>query len=115
MTLPREKIRIELFRKSNGAVPFEQWFRSRRSHIAQQTVEARINRIRLGNFGNCRQVGDGVFELKIDFGPGYRVYFCNLSGNRILILCAGDKSSQRRDIVHAKTFRSIFFRSIQQP
>ena len=58
----------------------------------------------MGNFGQCEPVGEGVFELKIDFGPGYRVYFGKIGAKCILLLCGGDKSSQKNDIQKAKTY-----------
>lgn len=58
----------------------------------------------MGNFGQCEPVGEGVFELKIDFGPGYRVYFGKIGSKCILLLCAGDKGSQKNDIQKAKVY-----------
>ena len=63
----------------------------------------RIDRIRLGNFGKSRAVGEGVSELKIDFGRGYRIYFKQIDKTLVLLLCGGDKSTQESDIKKAKT------------
>ena len=62
----------------------------------------RIRRIELGNPGDVRPVGEGVSELRIDYGPGYRMYFVQQGRTIVLLLCGGDKSSQRRDIALAK-------------
>ena len=66
-------------------------------------IEARLKRVSDGNFGHTRSVGEGVVELKIDFGPGYRVYF-GIDGNNVVLLLAGDKSSQEADIESAKKY-----------
>ena len=58
----------------------------------------RLDRVSLGNFGDCRSVGEGVQELRIDYGPGYRVYFGQLGSTIVLLLCGGDKSTQAKDI-----------------
>ena len=61
-------------------------------------IEQRLDRVRLGNLGNSKSVGEGVCELKIDFGPGYRVYFGQLGSTIVLLICGGDKSTQEQDI-----------------
>lgn len=58
--------------------------------------------MRLGNLGDCKSIGDGVFELRISFGPGYRVYFGQDGPKVVVLLCGGDKRSQKRDIAKAK-------------
>ena len=63
-----------------------------------------MNRVRAGNFGDCRALGDGVWELRLQFGPGYRIYFGRSEVGSIVLLCGGDKRSQRRDIERAKTY-----------
>ena len=70
----------------------------------QARVEARLRRLSLGFLGDHRQVGGGVFELRLDFGPGFRIYFARLGHSIILLLCGGDKSSQKRDIEQAKAY-----------
>lgn len=81
---------------------------SRTGLIACATLkEARaiLNQLRKlgdGKFGNAKSVGDGVHELRMDFGPGYRAYFINRGDRLILLLCGGDKSSQKRDVALAK-------------
>lgn len=63
-----------------------------------------LNALSPGNLGNYRSVGGGVFELRLDFGPGYRIYFGQVGNTIVLLLCGGDKSSQTRDIESAKTY-----------
>lgn len=62
----------------------------------------RVNRLRLGNFGDYRFLGNGVYELKIDLGPGYRIYLGRESDVILILLCGGDKKNQRKDIIKAK-------------
>jgi putative addiction module killer protein len=71
---------------------------------ARALVRVRIDRVSFGNFGDCRPVGEGAFEFRIDFGPGYRVYF-GIDGEVVIVLlCGGDKSSQQRDIRRAREY-----------
>lgn len=82
---------------------FAQWLRGLKDSNAKARVNIRIRRISLtGNLGDSKPVGDGVFELRIDYGAGYRLYFSNRESGIILLLIGGDKSSQRRDIEKAK-------------
>jgi putative addiction module killer protein len=82
------------------------WFRSLRDASAKGRIVARIERVQLGNFGDAKSVGDGVHELRMDFGPGYRVYFTRRRTRIVLLLCGGDKGSQQRDIARAKQIAS---------
>jgi putative addiction module killer protein len=81
---------------------FAAWFDALADERAQDKIVARLGRVRLGNFGDCRSVGEGVRELRIDVGPGYRVYFVRRGPAVYLLLTGGDKGSQQRDIEAAK-------------
>ena len=81
---------------------FQDWLVALVDERAQALITARIGRLEAGNPGNVRSVGDGVSEMKIDFGPGYRVYFTRTGRTILLLLCGGDKSTQTRDIQRAK-------------
>ncbi len=85
---------------------FAAWFRSLRDRTTQGRIVARIERVQLGNFGDAKVLGDGVRELRMDFGPGYRVYFTRRGERIVLLLCGGDKGSQLRDIARAKQIAS---------
>jgi len=98
------KREIRLYRTSGGTVPFSEWFDCLGDIRAQQRIDARLARIRVGNFGDAKAVGDGVLELRLDFGPGYRIYFGQEGRTIVVLLCGGDKSSQKRDIKKAKQF-----------
>lgn len=80
------------------------WIRSIRNKRDRQRILNRVGRIRRGNFGDYRPVGDGVLELRLFFGPGYRVYFAESDRTLVLLLCGGDKSTQTSDIEKAKTY-----------
>lgn len=77
---------------------FDAWLRALRDRDAKAKIEMRIRRLSLGNPGQFRSLRNGINELKIDYGPGYRVYYTFKGKTLILLLCGGDKSSQRKDI-----------------
>ena len=85
---------------------YRAWFAVLRDRVAKGRITARLERVELGNFGDVGPVGEGISELKLDFGPGYRVYFTRRGDTIILLLCGGDKSSQSRDIALAKRIAS---------
>ncbi|MEO7145524.1 MAG: type II toxin-antitoxin system RelE/ParE family toxin [Bryobacteraceae bacterium] len=92
---------MRIYRTDEGGEPFLQWLRSMRDARGRGVVRSRLNRLRSGIFLNCKSIGAGVHELKINFGPGYRVYFGE-DGNSIILLAGGDKDSQDRDIARAR-------------
>jgi putative addiction module killer protein len=81
---------------------FSDWMANLRDHRARARIAARIDRLAFGNPGDIQPVGEGVSELRIHSGPGYRVYFVRRGETLIVLLCGGDKSTQRRDIKTAK-------------
>ena len=95
---------LEIYRALNGQAPFTEWFESIRDLKTRTQIQSRIDRIKSGNFGDHRSVGDGVFELRFRSGPGYRIYFGQVGNTIVLLLCGGDKSSQSRDIERAKAY-----------
>ncbi|HEX3130233.1 MAG TPA: type II toxin-antitoxin system RelE/ParE family toxin [Thermoanaerobaculia bacterium] len=80
---------------------FEAWFANLRDRMARVRIDIRIRRLSLGNYGDVRPVGEGVSELRIDYGPGYRVYFVQRGQSLVVLLAGGDKSTQSRDIERA--------------
>jgi putative addiction module killer protein len=81
---------------------YEKWFTSLKDRMARVRIDIRIRRLSLGNPGIAEAVGEGVSELKIDHGPGYRVYFVQHGDHFVLLLIGGDKSTQARDIKKAQ-------------
>ena len=81
---------------------FSKWMADLRDHRARAKIAARIDRLAFGNPGDVQPVGEGVSELRIHYGPGYRVYFAQRGASLIVLLCGGVKSTQTRDIKTAK-------------
>jgi putative addiction module killer protein len=100
-TQPRE---IERYVTADGQIPFDNWFDSIRVSKTQTIISKRLDRVRMGNLGDYRSVGGGVFELRIDYGRGYRIYFGQVGTTIVLLLCGGDKSSQIKDIRQAQKY-----------
>ena len=80
---------------------FDHWLRKLRDDRARARIEARVTRLAAGNAGDVKPVGGGVSEMRIDYGPGYRVYYMHKGDVMVVLLCGGDKSSQQRDITSA--------------
>jgi putative addiction module killer protein len=85
----------------NGNDVVDDWLDGLRDPVAKGRIEARLNRLKLGNFGDWRSLEKGVCELKIDYGPGYRVYYAMIGPICVLLLCGGDKRKQAADIERA--------------
>lgn len=81
---------------------YDRWFRKVRDTHARARILARIRRLSLGNPGDVRPVGEGVSELRIDYGPGYRVYYVHRGKAVVVLFAGGDKDSQDRDITKAR-------------
>ena len=81
---------------------FQRWLSRLRDLPALDRIHARMRRVAQGNFGDTRPAGDGVFEMRISYGPGYRIYFIREGTTVVVLLCGGDNDSQPRDIRHAK-------------
>lgn len=88
--------------ETKQTLTFANWLQGLRDEKGLRTIRARIARLEAGLMGDIKSVGDGVSEVRIDFGPGYRLYFTRRGADLILLLCGGDKGSQPRDIAKAK-------------
>jgi putative addiction module killer protein len=94
---------IQIYAAENGKKPFSVWLSDLDSKTSA-IVDGRIQRVKHGLFGDCKSLGSGVFELRIKFGPGIRVYFGVEKNKIVLLLCGGDKSTQKKDIAKAKEY-----------
>ena len=95
---------LKVYETCNGVQPLMDWLRGLKDQKARTTIRVRLDRMKLGNFGHCEPVGEGVSEMKIDLGPGYRVYFGMIGRTIVLLLCGGNKKSQDKDIRCALDF-----------
>jgi putative addiction module killer protein len=95
---------IEIYITEDGRAPFLDWLNSLRDIRGRAKIRTRLDRVRLGNFGDHASVSDGVEELRVDFGPGYRVYFGQIGLRIVLLLCGGDKHTQTQDVLEAKSY-----------
>ena len=94
---------LEIYQDPNGNAPFLQWLSDIKDKVTAARIRSRLRRIEEGgNLGDHRLVGDGVFELRLQFGSGYRIYFGKIGDDTILLLRGGDKGSQRQNIAKAK-------------
>jgi len=88
----------------NGRDVFTQWYTELKDHRVRRAIDRRLNRLALGHFGDCKPCGNGVWELRIDLGPGYRLYYAQAGQTLVLLLCGGDKHTQQADIIQAKGY-----------
>ena len=102
MTIQPREIRNYLTEDERS--PFEEWFYNLKDRKARQKIKIRLERLQLGNLGDYKSVGQGVFELRVNYGPGYRIYFGQVGLTIILLLCGGDKNTQSQDIRQAKQY-----------
>ncbi|MEH1883514.1 MULTISPECIES: type II toxin-antitoxin system RelE/ParE family toxin [unclassified Nostoc] len=98
---PRE---IRNYLTVDGKNIFDEWLDSLRDRRAKAKIRARLDRVEDGNLGDCKSVGEGVFELRIDYGQGYRIYFGQEGITIIILLCGGDKSTQKQDVDKAQEY-----------
>jgi len=98
---PRE---ILYYQTTEGKAPFREWFWGLHDRDARQRITVRLNRLSLGLPGDWKSIQEGVFELRVDYGPGYRVYFAQDGSRLVLLLCGGDKKTQDRDVRQAKKY-----------
>ncbi len=82
---------------------FKAWMQSLKERATRAIINARIKRLSGGNYGDVKPVGNGISELRINYGPGFRVYFMQRGSELIILLCGGDKATQRKDIETAKS------------
>ena len=93
---------LRYYQTAEGRQPFTEWLSGLSDTRARTRVKARLAVVAAGSFGDVEPVGEGVMELRIDYGPGYRVYFARIGRIVVLLLCGGDKRTQHEDIKQAK-------------
>ncbi len=96
--------KLIFYETPGGRYPFEEWLESLKDKKARYIIRARLDRLAYGNAGKCKPVGDGVFELKVYYGPGYRIYFAEEGKMIVILLYGGDKSTQKKDIIRAREY-----------
>lgn len=92
---------IRIYADGQGRAPFELWLHALQDRQARTRITARLARLQAGNFGDCKPLRDGVLELRVDHGPGYRVYLSRQGPVLVLLLCGSDKADQDRAIKQA--------------
>ncbi len=92
---------LRIYLTADGRAPFEEWLTGLRDVAGRARIRARLARLQAGNLGDCKPLRDGVQELRIDHGPGYRVYLSRQGTVLVLLLCASDKGQQDRAIRQA--------------
>lgn len=95
---------IRIYTDEAGRAPFEEWLTALKDAQGRARVRARIARLQAGNFGDCKPLRGGVLELRIDHGPGYRVFLSRQGPLMVLLLCGSDKSEQDKGIVLALAY-----------
>jgi len=104
VTIQTFPFEVDYYKTPEGKAPFKDWLEALRDVNGRAKIRVRLDRARLGNLGDHKPVDEGVWELRIDYGPGYRVYFAKEGNRLILLLIGGDKGTQKRDIALAASY-----------
>ncbi len=97
-------IELRRYQLEDASTPVTEWLCGLRDARARAQIEVRLRRVSVGNLGDCKPVGEGVSELRVDVGAGYRVYYGKHGQALVILLCGGDKGSQQADIIRAKAY-----------
>jgi putative addiction module killer protein len=97
------EVRLVDLQLADGRIPFREWYGGIRDRRARVLIQSRLDRVESGNIGDCKSVGKEIFELRIFYGPGYRIYFAKVGKIIIVLIGGGDKSTQNRDIATAQS------------
>ena len=101
---------LKYYQTSNGNAPFIAWLESLKDKVTRARIQSRLTRLVTSNYGDYKFVGEGVYELRIHFGAGYRIYFAEIDDEVILLISGGDKSHQAQDIKRAQEYWHDFKR-----
>lgn len=99
---------VVIYEDAAGHKPFTEWLEDLRDRKGRERIMTRIARLAQGNYGDCEPVGEGVSELRMFFGPGYRVYIGEAENQIVVLLCGGKKNTQKQDIETAKMYWKEF-------
>ena len=102
--------KVEYYHTPDGKIPYREWYYSLRDIKVKAIIRERLTRVEHGLLGDAKGVGGGVYELRFDLGPGYRIYFGQEGRTIIWLLCGGDKSTQRKDIKAAQEYWADYLR-----
>lgn len=97
-------IELRRYLREDESAPITDWLCGLRDIRARAQIEVRLRRVSAGNFGDCKPVGKGVWELRVDIGAGYRVYYGKHGQTLVILLCGGGKGSQQADITRARVY-----------
>lgn len=100
--------KVVFFETANGKKPFHEWFNSLKDRKTRERIGTRLLRLEAGNLGDHRSVGEGIHEMRLHFGPGYRIYFAEHGNCIIVVLAGGTKKTQQDDIKKAQRYFSEF-------
>lgn len=103
-----ESFQLRHYLTRSGKDVFGEWLAETKDNRTRAKIAARIDRLAVGNFGDCKPLGGGLFELRVDWGPGYRVYYASAARGCIVLLCAGTKRKQASDIRRAMEYLKDF-------
>jgi len=107
------KRKLIVYETLNGVKPFDIWFNSIKDPVVRFRISSRIDRLRKGNLGDCKSLKNDLYELRLHFSSGYRIYYSELDNVVLLLLCGGDKGSQNRDIKKANQFLKDYMERIK--
>jgi putative addiction module killer protein len=108
------EIELLTYQTANGKMPFSDWLKDLKDIRTKSIIRSRLARIRNGNIGDLKLFGKDLGEIRIHFGPGYRIYFGQLGKIIVILLCAGDKASQKRDILKAFEYWADYKRRLNE-
>jgi len=104
---------IIIYETVGGVKPLENWFTSIKDPVIRFRISSRIERVKTGNLGDWKSIDEGINELRLQYGSGFRIYFSKIENVVVLFLCGGDKSSQSRDIKKAKEYLKDYMERIK--
>lgn len=99
-----KKRNLRNYKTPSGKIPFLDWLNAIKDPVVRHRIRRRLDRVELGNFGDYKILDEDVCELRLDFGPGFRIYFAEEGDVIVILLCGGDKSTQEKDIKTAKKY-----------